>query len=481
MFDNFISLVCFSFSFLSADPDIRISHQSRGPYTDEGLNTCQVRNFINHGRFDLLECDNFLKTPLFSAYLFIPFKIFGTYLEAARLLVLILVALCCLIFFSVKALRSVLLLLLITTLTLFSIHQHTHLSLPEMCAASMIMISGVLYSLYSQTGKTRFVWWSYACLFLAVLFKIQFIYVLLIPPLYFLLEKAVTKQKLSADKYFLQSIWYVAITFLIIFLLWFLPFRNEFAWIAKQQSGSFSFDKLSFAFLRRNLREHFLSRDTIVFTLCFIAAVIVAVKDIRKNRIPQPLRGLIMFSFVWIVLELHKLPMEYLPVRYVISLYVAMGLFISTVAAHVLVSDHPTVPKGSIVIAVSILLMANIYCDFLAWKKRTFVISELNKYLAANNLKDKTVIGPWAPELTWESRSISFPVWKAFLRTLKPLETFRPAVIVSESDEDDSGMAYINLGINLEAISDSVKKNHIAYWDVNIYWINQNMLAPEKN
>ena len=58
----------------------------RGSWTDEGLNTCQIRNFVNHGHFNLLDCDNFLKTPLFSFFLFPFFKFIGISLLKARLI-----------------------------------------------------------------------------------------------------------------------------------------------------------------------------------------------------------------------------------------------------------------------------------------------------------------------------------------------------------------------------------------------------------
>ena len=37
--------------FLHADPDYNLS-DSRDAFTDEGLNTSQLRNFINHGQLN---------------------------------------------------------------------------------------------------------------------------------------------------------------------------------------------------------------------------------------------------------------------------------------------------------------------------------------------------------------------------------------------------------------------------------------------
>ena len=48
--------------FIGADPDRNMA-VGRGPFTDEGLNTSQVRNWVNQGELNLSECDNLLKTP----------------------------------------------------------------------------------------------------------------------------------------------------------------------------------------------------------------------------------------------------------------------------------------------------------------------------------------------------------------------------------------------------------------------------------
>ncbi|MBA2423286.1 MAG: hypothetical protein H0V61_08690, partial [Chitinophagales bacterium] len=81
-------MVLLHLPFLHADPDINLT-KSRDAFTDEGLNTSQLRNYVNHHYLDFMECDNLVKTPLFNATLYIPLKIFGTKLIIARLVVLI--------------------------------------------------------------------------------------------------------------------------------------------------------------------------------------------------------------------------------------------------------------------------------------------------------------------------------------------------------------------------------------------------------
>src|SRR5947209_5150413 len=79
----------FQLSFLKADPDSSINYNSRDVWTDEGLGTSQVRNFINHHGFDTQESANLVKTPLFSFSLIPFFLLWGTHLWVSRLFVLL--------------------------------------------------------------------------------------------------------------------------------------------------------------------------------------------------------------------------------------------------------------------------------------------------------------------------------------------------------------------------------------------------------
>ncbi|MBS1659148.1 MAG: hypothetical protein JST18_13760, partial [Bacteroidetes bacterium] len=65
-----VLLILLHFPFLHADPDYFISI-GRDAFTDEGLNTSQLRNYINHGYLSFDECDNLIKSPLFNLLLFL--------------------------------------------------------------------------------------------------------------------------------------------------------------------------------------------------------------------------------------------------------------------------------------------------------------------------------------------------------------------------------------------------------------------------
>lgn len=458
--------------FVSADADISMNTGSRGSWTDEGLNTSQIRNYVNHKHFDLLECDNFLKTPFFSAYLFIPFKLFDTKFEVARFSVLILILLALLHVFRYKELRLMLFFLILTTLLLLPIHQYSHLSLAEMCATSLILISALFYWQYSLTKKIKNIFLSTLFVFCAFLFKIQFVYVLIIPLASLFFDNLLQLKRLY-NKHFVLSILFFGVLLSLMYFVFYLPFKSEFEFLFKQQGGNFSWETISYNYFKENIKNYFFNKDYIVFTALFILSFIFAFRIVFSKTIKSTQKALIIFALMWFFVECHKLPMYYLPVRYVISLYFSMGLLISIVFAVVFQNYKQVLPRIVILLMIVGLLFFNSQLYLKALKNRTYDIKHLNEYLLKCNIGDEVVIGSWAPAITWYSKSISLPIWKNFLRKPNPILTYKPTLIVSEPNEDDSEQTYRNLKINLNEISDSIKNVKIARWDINLYWVNK--------
>ncbi|MEO6166977.1 MAG: hypothetical protein ABIO46_15840, partial [Chitinophagales bacterium] len=169
--------------FLNADPDLHLS-SSRDAFTDEGLNTSQLRNFINHGYLDFWECDNLVKNPLFNAILFVPLKLFGTHLIVARSTILVLIF--CLIFLTAKNFhfRSAITIAAITTLLQYYVFQYSHFSLSEMLSTAFIL-AGVFYLyLFIENKFQNNFQLILASVFLAGSYysKIQFIYIIPLIP-----------------------------------------------------------------------------------------------------------------------------------------------------------------------------------------------------------------------------------------------------------------------------------------------------------
>ena len=120
---------------------------------------------------------------------------------------------------------------------------------------------------------------------------------------------------------------------------------------------------------------------------------------------------------------------------------------------------------------IIILFGINAWQYRAALERRTYVIRDLNYYLAERVKPGELVLGTWAPSLTWESGSRAIPVWNNFLNYQDPVKQFNPRVVISEKDEQESEQAYRSQGISLEALSDSTKSARIGQWDVVIYWM----------
>ncbi len=475
-------LVISHLPFLSADAQQCVPFESRGSWSDEGIYTIQIRNFINHGSFSATENDAFLKSPLLSAFLIVPFYLAGTEMEIARFSVLATVTLSLLLFFFNKSFRLVGALLILTTLLSFPVYQYSHLSLAELCSCSLILIAALLFVRFLETEKLFFLRMTVILLSLAVLFKLQFLYVLLIPSLCIFVQN-ILERKIIVSKQFLISVGYVFGILILFFVGWYLPFKNSLAQLAGVQSGKLSIENISVNSFKYNLEAYFFSSRNILFTACFLLSVLIAVTEFISKKIPPHFSALLLFSFFWFVLESHKLPMNYLPIRYLISFYFSMGVFTSVVFAHLLSSKQFLVLKLSVTLIVFLLFGNNLICYTRAFQNRTYTISNLNRYFASQNLESKVVIGNWAAGLTWKSKSLSYPVINGLLAGGNPFQEYKPTIVVSEPDEDESGKAFNAAGINLNELADSVRQTKIANWNINIYWMNQekmNAAYPEK-
>jgi hypothetical protein len=265
---------------------------------------------------------------------------------------------------------------------------------------------------------------------------------------------------------------------IVYLFVWYLPNFSLYNHMMVYQSGTFSVSSESFNLIEFNLREFFLNGPSIYLTILFPIMLFVSILIYRRGP-AKNFRILFPAALAWNLLEMHKLLMVYLPTRYQLSLLFSLGFTISIVLAEIFKGNfikqenlRNLIRYSVIIIGLAVfVLQLSSYQSTLA--DRTFNIREANRYLAENSCKDDIVIGAWAPTLTWKSSSRAFPVWDGFLNYEDPLNSFHPRAIVSEPDEEDSNQAYLNQGIYLDSVSDSVRTFNIGLWDVNIYWIKE--------
>src|SRR5688572_10235685 len=259
-------LVVLQIPFLQADPDLYLSH-SRDAHSDEGLNTIQLRNYINHGYLSAWECDNLMKNPLFNLVLFIPFKIFGTKLLVGRLTIL---------FFTLGSLffmgfrkdwRKWLTWIIPIVFLQFHVFQYMHFSLAEMMSVSCILLGMFgLVNMWDEPDrriKLRYLVLGLSFLMFAWYTKIQFVYVGVIAFVYiliFLIHQIIQQKKLSGN-----TAWVLVFSILVPLLwawiyyqFWYLEYKEPFEYILKNQTGNrFPPSKYFWGVIGENLRRYF--------------------------------------------------------------------------------------------------------------------------------------------------------------------------------------------------------------------------------
>jgi hypothetical protein len=161
--------------------------------------------------------------------------------------------------------------------------------------------------------------------------------------------------------------------------------------------------------------------------------------------------------------------MTYLPNQYLLSLIFAICLFSASIYSE-LISYFQ---KFKYVIFCLALLIGvyNLSVNYGAYKQRSFKLNAINEYLYKCNLRDKTIIGPWAASVTWKSKSFTLPVWDKYFNWEDPINRYKPSVVITETDERESDFCYKNQGIDLYQISDSSKEFDVGDYELVLFFI----------
>jgi len=83
------------------------------------------------------------------------------------------------------------------------------------------------------------------------------------------------------------------------------------------------------------------------------------------------------------------------------------------------------------------------------------------------------VLGIWAYTLASESKAPTIGIRHNYLNDKDPIRTCRPQLVITEFNQAESDSAWARQGIDLEAISDSVRRFKVWRYDLEFYWIRQ--------
>lgn len=444
---------------------------SRGAWTDEGLNTVQVRNFVNHGYLSMDECDNLIKTPYFG-FVLVPFySLLGTHIWVGRLLILACVLVVLFLFLRKQETRLFGSAMAVIGLLQFHVFHYSHYSLAEILAISWVMLG--IYLLWISERKNHRLWLigSTACFSLAYYSKVTFAYVVLIPfavkYLQFLSDRAQAfriKRPLWQD-WAIQSI--VTAFFAVAFYLkWYLPNKVVFEMVkANQGQGRYDIADAWTRF-RFNLEE-FIMVDGIT---PFIILLPIALLGLSRIKFSEKKQTIFFGLLAWLVLELHHGLLVNPPTRYLLPLYFACLAIVAFGMSEV---ASLGLRKSVVWIALLIFGGYNLSHYASAYSRRTFQIDKVRKYLSSYELNDKTILGVWGTTLASGSNARSVPVWSDFNAKSNPISEYKPRVIFSEHNEAESGEAYLSQGIDLKIEADSVLQFDLWRYKVNLYWMKQ--------
>lgn len=471
--------------FLNADPDLYLSH-SRDAHSDEGLNTIQLRNYINHGYLDPWECDNLMKNPLFNLILFLPFTVFGTKLLVARLTVLFFISSVLFLIGLHKTWRKWLLFVTPVVFLQFHIFQYMHFALAETMSIGCILLGMFGFvQMWDQPNtlkKVGYLIMSITFFLFSWYMKIQFFYitgVLFILIIIYLISDIIKNKGIKRQTLIIAGVALIssAILGFLYYQFWYLPFKVPYQYIMKNQTGGrFDLGIYFWQIIGENLTRYFSTQYVKPVWISFLIAIPlglftwIKVKNTLYKRI-------FLVLLVWVIFEVHKIAIHHVPSRYLLSAYAAMLFIVGTVLYGLFYLAIEKRRGGfrnlyNLYFAgMAVLIIAHIYNYSIAYGRRKFHVMELNNYMYHYNEKNLVVIGPWAPTVTWNTNMRSFPVWKDFLNDKDIKNKYHPDVVITEPGESDSDGAFCADNFDIVNESDSVVKTWIGKWPVHIYWM----------
>ena len=466
--------------FVKADADSSLSW-SRGPYTDEGLYSAQVRNALVTGHLDLTEADGIMIEPLFEAVNWLSARFLADRMTTARTSVMLaaISGLTFLASWSGPFARTIWIAIPFVFLSYYPFH-YAHLDMAEFpCSIAILFcIAATGARLRGGANYTLVLGAIAAAVTYAI--KIQYLYVAAIPPTAFVLAIVIrhfSGLPIARTQWFdlggaaLCSVIFAS----LFFLAWVVPNRELFAHaierIFEQQA------RLGSSVVLHNL--HDLIRDVYIWPIFVLVMVGTAAlwwqchTGAGSSRVPEEWIASTAPLVAWLLLESHKLGLSYLPSRYLVSAYVAAGML---GAAALSLTTWPAIkgaPRSAVTLVAALGVLAlglNVAYYVRSLRDRHYTILDAQTaFQASGKWRGKVVVGPWAPALFWGSGAITRHVLKGY-NDRDILARQHPAAIVTEPDQSDSDGAFARDGIKLPPKVDY--KFDIGPWRVDVYEMN---------
>jgi hypothetical protein len=459
--------------FIGADPDTQVDINTRGAWTDEGLYASQARNTINGYGFDLKENTTAVRGPL-QYYMQVEIMRFlGQERWVLRALTLLFILIALLILSGAAGPLLAMLLIMIGFLQ-FHLFQFSHYAMAEMMSVSLILMAIAFLAWMVRLKLKHWYLWMFLStmsLVAAVAMKIQFAYILVLLPL------LIWAYSLGAQGSLGSKPWPYRITSILmplglglgLWLLWVGPNLEYFRMVMNaESSGRFGENlELMFRISKYNILNSFWIPE--LQPLIVSAGIALLLLPFLRKKADAHLWVIALASLFWLLLELHKLPMRYLPNRYLLSTLMPLALLSASVI--MMLWGRQELRRFLLIPILACLAAWNLYYNYLAFERRSFELKDTNAYLQASLPDSAMVMGAWAPSLTWGTNAKTIPVWDSYAVDSNLLELYRPDLVISEFNQADSDSAWHRRGCDPALEADSVHAFRLWRMELNAFWM----------
>jgi hypothetical protein len=205
-----------------------------------------------------------------------------------------------------------------------------------------------------------------------------------------------------------------------------------------------------------------------IYSALFFVAVLYGAWLIKSHQVPRSFAILYTLLLSWLLLEGHKLFMLHVPVRYLLSLYFAMGCMIALVFQALAALQTSALHQKIILSPIALLVCMQLFHIGLSIQHRTYATKTLNAYVEHAKIKDAFVLGQWAPALTWQAKVKTLPYIDGLTDRLKVNQDCK--LIVSEVGQEDELNAMLKL-VAGKSSTDSTSYAQLGYWKLRFTWL----------
>ena len=325
-------------------------------------------------------------------------------------------------------------------------------------------------------------------LLLAALFKVQYLYIILVFPLSLLLilPSFIYEKKTTIIFGKLFHVFVIIAGFAVLmWLIWYLPNKERFHFYYEKQQ----FFRLDRSWKDMSDTRHFWSRvlfydgDWSVYRLPYKITLAIAFVILLLPK-KFSFKPEIAFTLAWTIFEWHKFNFSYLPERYL------LGIFVSGILLMLLVS-FSLFQKLKF---YAVPFIAVLFFLPLKWKIKTAVENFQNRKFTLINSqqkmknyihKNEVVLGAYASSLCWNTGCETHYINDTASNGKNIFTCFTPDYVICDSAEYDIGKAFSAQHVNIHDFATPLDTFRFSFLSAILYKVDKekwnNMAVMKSN